>query len=99
MCRLRAPPKACVLTGYLSRHHDHLVSLELGGSPGSAKNLWPEPHHVRVGGLDLGSIAKDGFENYLRRQVCAGRLTLARARAEVERNWVAYWKAAGKPRG
>lgn len=93
-----------VTYGYRDRlladyEEDHLVSLELGGSPGSPKNLWPEPHHVRVGGLDLGSIAKDGFENYLRRQVCAGRLTLARARAEVERNWVAYWKAAGKPRG
>lgn len=30
---------------------DHLVSLELGGSPASTKNLWPEPHHLKVGGL------------------------------------------------
>ena len=78
---------------------DHLVSLELGGSPASTKNLWPEPHHLKVGGLDLGSVAKDGFENYLRRQVCAGRITLAKARSEIARNWVLYWKAAGKPRG
>jgi len=72
---------------------DHLVSLELGGSPTSAKNLWPEPHHIRIGGLDLGSSAKDAFENHLRSLVCAGRLTLARARTEIAWNWVAYWKA------
>jgi hypothetical protein len=78
---------------------DHLVSLELGGSPRSTKNLWPEPHHVTVGGLDLGSYTKDGFENYLRRRICAGSITLAKARAEIETNWVRYWKAAGKPKG
>ena len=72
---------------------DHLVSLELGGSPTSPKNLWPEPHHIRIGGLDLGSYTKDGFETHLKALVCAGRLTLARARAEIAVNWVAYWKA------
>ena len=93
-----------VIYGYRDRsiadyEEDHLVPLELGGSPGSKKNLWPEPHHLKIGGVDLGSSAKDGFENYLRRQVCADRMTLAKARAEIETNWVAYWKAAGKPRG
>jgi hypothetical protein len=71
---------------------DHLVSLELGGSPTSVKNLWPEPHHIKVGGLDLGSYAKDGFENHLKSLVCTGKLTLAKARAEIATNWVAYWK-------
>jgi hypothetical protein len=93
-----------VAYGYADRtlshyEEDHLVSLELGGSPRSIKNLWPEPHHVKVGGLDLGSYTKDGFENYLRRRICAGSMTLAKARAEIETNWVRYWKAAGKPRG
>ena len=93
-----------VIYGYSDRsladyEEDHLVALELGGSPRSTKNLWPEPHHVIVGGLDVGSYAKDGLENYLHRQVCAGYLTLAKARAEIETNWIAYWKAAGKPRG
>ena len=72
---------------------DHLVSLELGGSPRSTKNLWPEPHHIEVGGLDLGSYTKDGFETHLKSLVCAGKLTLNKARAEIAGNWVAYWKA------
>jgi hypothetical protein len=71
---------------------DHLISLELGGSPRSTKNLWPEPHHIKVGGLDLGSYTKDGFETHLKSLVCAGKLTLAKARAEIAGNWVAYWK-------
>ena len=72
---------------------DHLVSLELGGSPTTAKNLWPEPHHIKIGGLDLGSYTKDALENHLRSLVCAGTLTLAKARTEIAWNWVAYWKA------
>jgi hypothetical protein len=72
---------------------DHLISLELGGNPRSSKNLWPEPHHVRVGGLDVGSYAKDGFENHLRSLVCAGRLSLASAQREIAGNWVAYWRS------
>lgn len=72
---------------------DHLISLELGGSPMSAKNLWPEPHHIKIGGHDLGSFSKDGFETHLKSLVCAGKLTLAKARAEIATNWVVYWKA------
>jgi hypothetical protein len=72
---------------------DHLVSLELGGSPTSARNLWPEPHHVLVGGHDVGSYAKDDFETHLKSLVCKGAMTLARARYEIAVNWVAYWKA------
>ena len=85
----------------LSRYEeDHLIPLELGGSPRSSRNLWPEPHYVRLaGGTLVGSYVKDGFENYLRRAVCAGRLRLATARYEIARNWVYYWKRAGRPRG
>ena len=72
---------------------DHLISLELGGSPRSAQNLWPEPHHITLAnGPDVGSYTKDAFENHVRREVCAGRLTLAKAQYEIARNWVAYWK-------
>jgi hypothetical protein len=52
-----------------------------------------EPHHVRIGGLDLGSFTKDGFETHLKSLLCAGKLTLAKARTEIATNWVAYWKA------
>jgi hypothetical protein len=72
---------------------DHLISLELGGAPKSTKNLWPEPHHVMVGGLDLGSFTKDGFETHLKGLVCAGKLTLNKARSEIAGDWVANWKA------
>jgi uncharacterized membrane protein YgcG len=72
---------------------DHLISLELGGSPTSSRNLWPEPHHISVGGVDLGSYAKDGFENHLRSLVCTGRLSLASAQHEIAGNWVTYWRS------
>ncbi len=48
--------------------------------------------------ITLG-VASDKFENYLHREVCAGAITLARARHEIATNWVAYWKAAGEPNG
>jgi hypothetical protein len=71
---------------------DHLISLELGGSPRSAMNLWPEPHHIVVGGVDLGSLTKDVLENALKREVCAGTISLATAQHEIAGNWVKYWK-------
>jgi hypothetical protein len=50
---------------------DHLISLELGGSPSDPRNLWPQPRpwadHV------------DTTENELNGDVCSGRLTLAEA--------------------
>jgi hypothetical protein len=90
--------------GYRDRNmsdyeEDHLISLELGGSPRSTKNLWPEPHSIIAGGIQVGSYAKDGMENYLRRAVCAGRMRLATAQGEIAKNWVYYWKRAGRPRG
>lgn len=61
--------------------YDHFVPLELGGATNDARNLWPEP----------GSTPnpKDAVESALRRQVCAGRITLARAQREIVTNWVA----------
>jgi hypothetical protein len=72
---------------------DHLISLQLGGSPTSVRNLWPEPYHIRVGSLDLGAYAKDGFENHLKADVCAGRLSLRTAQLRIATNWVRYWRA------
>lgn len=62
---------------------DHLISLELGGSPTSPANLWPEPHAGTY-----GSFQKDKVENYLHAQVCAGKLSLASAQQEIATNWV-----------
>ncbi len=59
-------------TGPLSAYQeDHLISLELGGSPTDPRNLWPEPY-PRASDVDL-------IENDLNAQVCSGQLTLAQA--------------------
>lgn len=68
---------------------DHLVSLELGGSPTSPQNLWPEPHHV-IGGW--GSYAKDKLENRLHSLVCRGQIPLAVAQYDIAHDWVAAYK-------
>ena len=50
---------------------DHMISLELGGNPVDARNLWPEPYPR--------ASAVDRIENDLNRRVCSGELTLAEA--------------------
>jgi hypothetical protein len=58
--------------------YDHLVPLELGGA-NATSNLWIEP----------GSIPnpKDSVENRLRKEVCAGQLTLATAQRAIAGDW------------
>jgi hypothetical protein len=68
---------------------DHLVSLELGGSPANPRNLWPEPHHV-IGGW--GSYSKDRLEDRLHAMVCRGRLPLAIAQRDIARDWIAAYR-------
>lgn len=58
---------------------DHLIPLELGGSPASARNLWPE--------AAPGYHAKDLTENRLKAAVCAGKLKLADAQRAIASNW------------
>lgn len=78
---------------------DHLVSLELGGSPDSPRNLWPEPHSVQGG---WGSYAKDRLEDVLHRRVCAHRMSLRRAQSDIAHDWIAayrkYMRAVPNPR-
>lgn len=54
---------------------DHLIPLELGGAPTNPRNLWPEPRSQ--------ARASDPLETSLHRDVCHGRMTLARARAAI----------------
>jgi hypothetical protein len=61
---------------------DHLISLELCGSK-DIRNLWPQIYHVA-----LGAHQKDWLENYLHREVCAGRLDLGEAQREISSDWV-----------
>jgi hypothetical protein len=86
--------------GYADRRlrdyeEDHLISLELGGSPDSPRNLWPEPHHV-IG--SWGSYAKDRLENRLHRLVCRGRLSLAQAQYDISHDWIAAYRKYVGPR-
>jgi hypothetical protein len=64
--------------------YDHLISLELGGAPNDAHNLWPEP-----GGTPN---PKDRLENRLRRDVCRGRLSLRAAQRQIAGDWVAAYR-------
>jgi hypothetical protein len=61
--RLRGPPSAY--------QEDHLISLELGGSPSDPRNLWPQPY-PRASQVDR-------IENELNAKVCSGHLSLAAA--------------------
>ncbi len=78
---------------------DHLIALELGGSPTDPANLWPEPWSITLpDGRDAGAHAKDRLENSLHRAVCSGSMTLAAAQAEIRGSWVhAYYGIALEP--
>ncbi len=65
---------------------DHLISLELGGCPTCVSNLWPERWADQPGAP--GAHRKDVVESWLKRQVCAGRISLADAQRDIASDWV-----------
>jgi hypothetical protein len=69
---------------------DHLISLELGGAD-DIKNLWPEPYEPRPGAYE-----KDAVENYLHRQVCAGKMSLAEAQKAIVTDWLGVYLEISK---
>lgn len=72
---------------------DHLISLELGGSPTDPKNLWPESYTVKDASGNLaGAKQKDLVENWLHKQVCENNITLAQAQLEVSANWYTVYQ-------
>lgn len=68
---------------------DHLIPLELGGLD-DIKNLWPQPSLPAPGFHE-----KDKLENYLRAQVCAGKLDLTAAQTAIRTDWYAAYVKAG----
>lgn len=67
---------------------DHLISLELGGS-NAITNLWPQPYAG-----PMGAHQKDKLEDWLHREVCAGRMTLHAAQTAIRSDWTkAYARA------
>jgi hypothetical protein len=72
-----------------SYEEDHLISLELGGAPSDARNLWPEPYTASLAdGRSTGAHIKDGFETKVKSEVCAGTITLAQGQSEIGDHWV-----------
>ena len=66
---------------------DHLISLEIGGSPTDPKNLWPQPY------AGIGARIKDQIENKLHDLVCSHKMLLTQAQKEISTNWyTAYLK-------
>lgn len=81
------------LTGNPSDYEeDHLISLELGGSPMDYRNLWPQPWDG-----EWGAHKKDVIETNLKRQVCAGKMALADAQHFIATDWIATYKNFIKP--
>jgi len=65
---------------------DHLISLEIGGSPSNPKNLWPEPYEG-----SYSASLKDQLENKLHSLVCSGALPLNTAQGAISTNWIAAY--------
>ena len=63
---------------------DHLVSLELGGSPNSPHNLWPQP--------GASPNPKDKLETALHNLVCTHRMPLADAQTAIATDWITTYR-------
>jgi hypothetical protein len=61
---------------------DHLISLQLGGSPTDPKNLWPQPY------VGNNARKKDVVETKLKNLICTGKITLSDAQKAIATNWV-----------
>jgi hypothetical protein len=64
--------------------YDHFVPLELGGATNDPRNLWPEP--------GASPNPKDMVENYLNREVCDQKMTLAHAQREIAADWIVIYR-------
>jgi len=63
---------------------DHLVTLSVGGSPNSPRNLWPQP--------GASPNPKDKLEGALRDLVCARKLPLRAAQHLIATDWAAAYR-------
>jgi hypothetical protein len=69
-------------TATSSYEEDHLISLEIGGSPADPRNLWPQPY------AGTNARKKDAVETALKRLVCNKTIKLATAQKAIATNWV-----------
>lgn len=75
-------------TNLADYEEDHLVPLELGGSPTDPGNLWPEPRNTTPWNAGI----KDQLENQLKLLVCSGSLDLSTAQLAIATDWVAAYQ-------
>jgi hypothetical protein len=72
---------------------DHLVPLDLGGTPRDPANLWPEPRHGA-----FNAEQKDRLETWVARMACSRRIGLSTLQRQIATNWVALYRRAGGSR-
>jgi hypothetical protein len=60
---------------------DDLVAIEDGGSPTDPRNMWPQPI--------AQAQQKTAIDEYLHREICAGKLTVGQAARVLEGDWLA----------
>ena len=73
---------------------DHLLSLELGGDPNSALNLWVEPASPGHKGNSVNN-PKDSVENKLNAAICSGNVSLASAQVAIAKDWTTALSTLG----
>ncbi len=62
---------------------DHVIPLELCGSPTDPLNLAIEPYEPKPGARE-----KDQVEDWLHKQVCNGSMTLQNAQEYIQTDWL-----------
>jgi hypothetical protein len=72
-----------------SYEEDHLIPLDLGGSPDDPRNLWPEPRQAADG---WNADRKDELEAVLVRLVCDRKVPLREAQRAIAENWIAAYR-------
>lgn len=64
---------------------DHLIPLELGGLD-DIRDLWPQPSQPKPGFHE-----KDKLENWLKVEVCTGKMSLTDAQEAIRTDWYAAY--------
>ncbi len=75
--------------------YDHLISLQLGGDPNDARNLWvqpPSPGHKAGAGPNN---PKDSVESKLKAAICAGKTDLVKAQRAIASDWTTALSVLG----
>ena len=74
---------------------DHIISLELGGAD-TLENLWPQCGPNKAVLAKRFFKQKDAVENFLAREVKAGRMDLSAAQRGIGEDWTQFLAAARK---